>query len=313
MKKKNAIFEDVLNTVTKCFIVLVIAVVLFICFSGVKFVKSGEVAIVLRFGKLVGETYEEQVHQPGILFAFPYIIDEVIIVPTETVMERTVNTHYTESYMTTLRNNGYVITGDNNIAVMQVSVKYTVTDPVAYALNVSNVEKLIDASVSNAMLERAASTDFDDILTTGKEEYSTDVKHSAQKNLNKSGAGITISTIELTTVAPPVEVKNVYEQVNTASIEAEKSIKEANQYRDNLLIKANATANSYVSEAESQKAQAISAANADLSTFWGMLDEYTVNPELVETRVYSEKLSAIMSKIGKVYVVKDGDNTIVID
>lgn len=313
MKKKNAIFEDVLNTVTKCFIVLVIAVVLFICFSGIKFVKSGEVAIVLRFGKLVGDTYEEQVHKPGILFAFPYIIDEVIVVPTETVMERTVNTHYTESYMTTLRNNGYVITGDNNIAVMQVSVKYTVTDPVAYALNINNVEKLIDASVSNAMLERAASTDFDDILTTGKEEYSTDVKHTAQKNLNKTGAGITISTVELTTVAPPEEVRAVYEQVNTASIDAEKRIKEANQYRENLLIKANATANVYVAEAETQKSQAISSANADLSTFWGIVDEYTAHPELVETRIYSEKLSAIMAKIGKVYVVKDGDNTIVIN
>ena len=313
MKKRNAVFEDVLGTVTKCFIVLVIAVVLFICLSGIKFVKSGEVAIVLRFGKLVGDTEEEQIHQPGILVAFPYIIDEVIIVPTETVMERTVNTHYTESYMTTLRNNGYVITGDNNIAVMQVSVKYTITDPVAYALKVNNIEKLIDASVSNAMLERAARTDFDDILTSGKEEYSNDVKREAQRSLNRSEAGITISTVELTTVAPPEEVRTVYEQVNTASIQAEKNIQEANQYKENLLIKARAAANATVSEAQSAKSQAISSANADLSEFRGMLDEYEAHPDLIKTRVYSEKVSAIISKIGKVYVVKDGDNTIVIN
>ena len=64
MKKKNAVFEDVLSTVTKYFIVLVVVVVLFICFSGVRFVKSGEVAIVLRFGKLVGDTRDEQIHEP---------------------------------------------------------------------------------------------------------------------------------------------------------------------------------------------------------------------------------------------------------
>lgn len=313
MKKRNAVFEDVLSTVTRYFIVLVIVVVLFICFSGVRFVKSGEVAIVLRFGKLVGETRDEQIHEPGILFAFPYIIDEVVTVPTETVMERTVETHYTQGNMTTLRNNGYVITGDSNIALMKVSVKYTVSDPVAYALNVNSIEKIIDASVSNAMLEQAACTNFDDILTTGKEDYSNAVKHIAQVNLNKYEAGITLSTVELTTVSAPEEVRSIYEQVNTASVDAEKMLKEANQYRDNLLIKARAEANSTVSAASSEKSQAVSSANADLASFWGMLEEYEANPEVVRTRVQSEKISAILSKIGKIYVVKDGDNTIVIN
>jgi membrane protease subunit HflK len=312
MKKKNAVFEDVIKSVSRYFVILVIAVVILICCSGIRFVKSGEVALVLRFGKLVGDTYEEQVHKPGILFAFPYIIDEVVVVPTETVMERTVKTHYTNGYMTTLRNNGYVITGDSNIAVMQVSVKYKITDPVAYALNVNNIEKIIDASVSNAMLERAACTDFDDIMTTGKEKYSSEVKNLAQKNLNKNGAGITISTVELTTVSAPEEVRSIYEQVNTASVDAEKKIKEANQYRDNTLIKAKAEANATVSDANSLYAQSVSNANADLASFWGMLEEFEANPEVVKTRVHSEKTSAILSKIGKIYVVKDGDNTIVI-
>jgi membrane protease subunit HflK len=214
--------------------------------------------------------------------------------------------------MTTLRNNGYVITGDSNIAMMQVSVKYTITDPVAYALNVNNVENIIDASVSNAMLERADCTDFDDIMTTGKEKYSNEVKHIAQKNLNKNGAGITISTVELTTVSAPEEVRSIYEQVNTASVDAEKKIKEANQYRDNTLIKAKAEANATVSDANSLYAQSVSNANADLASFWGMIEEFEANPEVVKTRVHSEKTSAILSKIGKIYVVKDGDNTIVI-
>ena len=312
MKKKNAVFEDVIKSVSRYFVILVIAVVIFICCSGIRFVKSGEFALVMRFGKLVGDTYEEQVHKPGILFAFPYIIDEVVVVPTETVMERTVKTHYTNGYMTTLRNNGYVITGDSNIAVMQVSVKYKITDPVAYALNVNNIENIIDASVSNAMLERAACTDFDDIMTTGKEKYSSEVKNLAQKNLNKNGAGITISTVELTTVSAPEEVRSIYEQVNTASVDAEKKIKEANQYRDNTLIKAKAEANATVSDANSLYAQSVSNANADLASFWGMIEEFEANPEVVKTRVHSEKTSAILSKIGKIYVVKDGDNTIVI-
>ena len=89
-KKKNSLFADILQTVTRYFLVLVAAVVMMICLSGIRVVKSGEVAMILRFGKLVGNTYEEQVHEPGLLFAFPYIIDEVITVPTGNVMEQVV-------------------------------------------------------------------------------------------------------------------------------------------------------------------------------------------------------------------------------
>ena len=74
MQKSN-LFADILTTVTKYLKVLVVIVVAGIFMSGIRVVKSGEVALVLRFGKLVGNTYEEQVHEPGLLLAFPYIID----------------------------------------------------------------------------------------------------------------------------------------------------------------------------------------------------------------------------------------------
>lgn len=91
--KKKSLVSDILNTLTKCFIVLVIVLVLIIAFSGVKIVKSGNVALVFRFGKLVGNTYEEQIHEPGLLVAFPSIIDKVVLVPTGNVIEQTVTTH----------------------------------------------------------------------------------------------------------------------------------------------------------------------------------------------------------------------------
>ena len=97
--KKKSLLADILNSLTKCFVVLVIVILLVIVFSGVRSVKSGNVALIFRFGELVGDTYEEQVHEPGLLFAFPYIIDEVVIVPVakayttvETITEDKVST-----------------------------------------------------------------------------------------------------------------------------------------------------------------------------------------------------------------------------
>ena len=315
MKKKNAVFEDIITTVSRYFVVLVVIVIVCIALSGIKFVKSGEVAMVLRFGKLVGDTPEEQVHQPGILFAFPYIIDEVVTVQTGGVMERTVTTHYTEGSIATL-NNGYLVTGDNNIALMKVSVKYTISDPVSYALHVKDVENIIDACVSNAMLERAACTDFDTILTSGKEKYSLQVKNVAQESLDNNSVGVTISAVELTTVAPPDEVKADYEGVNQASIDRETKIKEANQYRDKVVIEAGATKEKLVSEAEVLYSQKTAAAKSDLTEFYGLLEDYEdsyASQALVRTRIKNEKIAKAIGKIDRVITVKDGQSHIIIN
>lgn len=310
--KKKSLLADILNSLTKCFVVLVIVILLVIVFSGVRSVKSGNVALIFRFGELVGDTYEEQVHEPGLLFAFPYIIDEVVIVPTGSVMEQKITTHYTSGNMTTMRNNGYVITGDQNIAVISASVKYVISDPVAYTLNVSDVSSLINAFVSSAMVEEAARISVDELLTSGKDAFATSVMKLAQSKMSAIDAGIMISVVELTNVSMPNEVKATYDNVNAAVVQAATQIEQAQTYRENLLPSAEATKASMISNANSLKATSISVANTDLAEFWGVVEEYRQNPELVKTRIYNAKVTSAISKIGKIYMVRDDGSKIVI-
>ncbi len=312
-KKKNSLFADILGTVTKYFVVFVIVAAAFICFSGLRVVKSGEVGVILRFGKIVGNTYEEQVHEPGLMFAFPYIIDEVIMIPTESVMEIKVKTHYTDGMMTTMRNNGYVITGDHNIATVSATVKYVVSDPVAYALSIKDVKSVINAFVSNAMVEEASCISVDELLTSGKDRYREQVLSRAQAKLNSVEAGVTISTIELTNVSMPYEVRDIYDMVNSANVNYSTQIEQAKQYREGLIPSAESRANALVKEAESFYYSSVAAANASLAEFWGLIDEYKINPEVVMTRVYSAKVSEAIAKIGKVRVVQDGETKIFIN
>ena len=89
--KKPSLFAEILGSVTKYFLILVTVVLILIAFSGVRIIDTGNVAVILRFGKLVGDSYDEQVHEAGLLLAFPYIIDEVITVPTGSVIEQNEN------------------------------------------------------------------------------------------------------------------------------------------------------------------------------------------------------------------------------
>ncbi len=311
-EKKPSLFAEILGAVTKYFLIAVGAVVVLIALSGVRVIESGNVAIVLRFGKLVGNSYEEQVHEPGLLFAFPYIIDEVVTVPTGSVIEQTVSTHYTSGEMTTLRQNGYVVTADQNIAVVRASVKYMITDPVAYALRVADIPSLIDATVSTAMVSTAAGVSVDDLLTSGKDDFARSVLVSAQAKLSAAGAGITLGTIELTDVGMPTEVRDTYDEVNSATVRASTMLEEAKKYRETLLPQAEATAAKLKNDASSAYSSAVAKANNELSEFRGVLDEYTQNPELVKIRLYNSKLSEAVRRIGKVRVVGDGETKIFI-
>lgn len=309
-KAKRSLFSDILGSVTKYFVILVVIVLLVIAFSGLRVVKSGEVAVVLRFGKLVGNTYEEQVHQPGLLLAFPYIIDEVVIVPTGNVIEQKVTTHYTNGEMTTLHNNGYVITGDQNIAMISASVKYMISDPVSYALNVKDASELINAFVSSAMVNSAAATGVDDLLTSGKDEFAKAVLAEAQTKLSAVGAGITVGAVELTSVSMPNEVKEVYDMVNSATVQASTLLEQARQYEAKVIPEAEADAAKLISDAKQKYSESVSAANLDLTEFYGTVKEYEENPDAVKTRIYTEKVTAAIGKIGKIRVVKDGNTKI---
>lgn len=312
MKKKKTVFADVLQTVTKYFLILVVVVMLGIFCSGIRIVKSGNVALVLRFGKLVGQTYEEQVREPGLLLAFPYIIDEVVMVPTGSVVEQSVTTYYTAQGEAKTREGAYVVTGNQNVAVLSASVKYSITNPVEYALHVKDIQSVINACVSNAMLSEAAGCDVDTLLTSGKDAFASNALRRASQKLEQAGVGVTLSTLELTQVGMPPELREVYDKVNSAAVEAQTTIEGAYQYRERLLPYAESTATTTIADANSAKSAAVAEANTTLTEFWGVLEEFQTNPEVVKTRIYAAKLNEILGKIGKVRVVQDGETKIIL-
>lgn len=306
---KRAFLEDVLKTVSRIFIAVIIAVLIGVAFSGIRIVKSGEVAMVLRFGKLVGDTPEEQIHQPGLLFCFPSFIDEVVTVSTESVMQQDVYTYYNDE---SWRNGTYMITGDNNIVLINAVVKYKISDPVAYALKINEIESIVDSTIRNVMIETSAYTDVDTILTSGKKEFQEIIFANAQEKLDLLETGIAIQTLELTNITMPREVKYIYDQVNAATIEASTLMEEAQLYWNTVVPSAESYAQNLLASANGSYSSAVATAKGDLTEFWGVLEEYERTPELVRIRIYSEKMSKALDAIGSIRVVQQDDSVIII-
>ena len=142
--------------------------------SGVTSVKPGEVALVLRFGKLVGDTPAEQVHRPGLLFALPQPIDEVVRVDVEVVRTLAVRElTYTLDGRESIRSfsvrdtidpelHGYVLTGDRNVLQADFVVRYRVADPIAWTLGHDRPEDLMRDAVMSAIVQGAGERAVDD-------------------------------------------------------------------------------------------------------------------------------------------------------
>ncbi len=308
-ENRSNFVSDLLTTSVKYFKWIVLAIVLVILFSGLRTVKEGEVAVILRFGKLAGETREEQIHEPGLLFSFPYVIDEVVTVPTGKVFEITVDTHYTEGEMgPDVEANGYCITGDHNVVLLSTSLKYTITDPVAYALYTNDVDTTVRGVVSGATTSYVASVKIDSLLTDGKDEFADAVMQTSQEILDRLGCGVTISGLEVVSVAPPSEVKLMFDNVNTATVRQETLKAEAEQYRETVLSSAKSQVDSKISAARVNQNNSVSEAQQILSEFYGLLQEYETQPDVVILRVYYEKLAELYKKVGKVVYVDDAEN-----
>ena len=210
---------------------------------------------------------------------------------------------------------GYVITGDQNIAVISASVKYNITDAVSYALHVKDADRIINAAVSGAMVKSAAHRAVDGILTSEKEAYATEVRAMAQQTLDEIGTGITLSNLELTKVSMPEEVRETYENVNAATVQAATLAEKALQYRDSLMPYAESMRTSLISNAYSKQSTAIAEAEQYLAEFRGVLEEYEANPdslEAIKTRIYTQKMMEMLARIKKVYLVPDDESHIII-
>ena len=310
MKKKSIeVFEVFLTSAIKYFKWFVAAAVVVILLTGVYKVDAGEVAVVLRFGALTGSTAESQIKKPGLHFALPNFIDEVIKIPVEKVQELSVATLNSagDTIDGNVRKKGYVITGDNNILLLKMAVKYKVSDPVAYALHISDAESMLTGVITGEMSTLASKTGVDEMLTSEKNTICARTMQNAQEVVDRLGLGVSITNIELTGIAPPPEAVEAFDSATTASVRKQTLIQQANDYRESALPKAESDAQKLIDDAKANQSSAVAKATSIAQEFNGLYGQFAANPDVVKNGVFRSRLAALIAKSGKTVVIPDGE------
>ena len=256
-------------------------------------VGPDEEGVIRRFGKWV------RTEPSGLHFKFPYPIEKVDLPKVTQVQEISVGRILKEAKM---------LTGDENILLVEVRVQYKIKDAAQYLFNVRNVEETIKDATESALRQTIGSHPIDAPLTEKKAEIMDEIQIALQQMLDHYECGIDVRQVQLQDVNPPQEVDFAFKDVQSAKEEKEQLINEALGYQNDIIPKARGGAEKLIREAEAYREERIKRAEGDASKFRSVLAEYRKAKNVTEKRLYLETMEQILPGIEKVILDEKAGN-----
>jgi len=303
-------------------IVKVVMLLMVAAFFGSGFFQVGpsEKAVILRFGKPVGEG-KGALLGPGLHWSFPYPIDEVRKIPITEIQKVTSTTGW---YFTTPEQelsgeelpagqslnpaiDGYAITADRNIVHTRATLNYHIEDPIAYIFNFASASNSIQNALNNALLFTAAKFNVDDILTRDVAGFQDAVLARVGDLTEQAHLGIVIDNCQVQSVAPR-QLQDVFARVTEARQNQSRQINDANAYRDKTLLNAAAQASAITTQAAAASANYVKAIQADAKAFTDVLPAFEANQNLFAQQKVAETMALVLTNVqDKIFLPERAD------
>lgn len=269
------------------FIVLVVLAALFWAGMGFYTVDQQERGIVLRLGK-----YHDTV-QPGLQWN-PPLIDEVVKVNTTRIR--------------TYDHRSLMLTADENIVDVDMTVQYVVSDPVKFTLEVRDPSDSLAQSSESALRHVVGTSEMHSILTEGRDTLALQVQERLQRYMENYSTGLTISKVNIKNAQAPRQVQDAFDDVIKAREDEQRAKNEAEAYANGIVPEARGRAQRMIEEASAYREEVVAKATGEASRFKALLAEYQKAPEVTRERLYIDAVKEVLSSTGKVLVDVEGGN-----
>ena len=263
--------------------------------SGFYQVQPSEQGVVLRFGKYNDTT------TAGLHYHLPYPIEEVIKV--NVTQERSIN-------LGTAAGNGYntfteshMLTGDENIVDINLTVVWKIKDAKDYLFNVRNPDETVQVAAQSVLREIVGQSEMQPIITGDRGKVEDDTKEELQRVLDEFGAGVQIVRVKLQKADPPREVVDAFNEVQRAKADMERYKNEAEAYRNEVLPKAKGKAAQITQDAEAYKASVVNKAQGEAGRFASVYEAYKQGKTVTVKKMYLDTMEKVLQN----------SNTIVLD
>ncbi len=267
--------------------IALIAWLTFDCFYAIDEQQRG---VVLRFGEHVA------VLPPGLSLRFPRPIEKVIKVNV--------------GQLRSISHRASMLTQDENIVDVEVAVQWKIKDPAAFLFNLYAPAATLRQVTESAVREVIGKSKLDFVLTEGRSEIAQRQEVLIQEIMDLYQSGIVIAKVEMQSAKPPEEVKAAFDDAIKAREDEQKSVNQAEAYKNDIIPKARGGAARLREEASGYKARVIAKAEGEASRFEQLLAEYQRAPEVTRQRLYIDAMEAVLSSSSKVLIDSDSGNSL---
>ena len=270
-------------------IVAVIAVAVW-GLMGLTQIGEQERAVVLRLGEY------NRIAQPG-LFWYPRGIDTISRVNITQVR----SAQFRET----------MLTQDENIVDVSMSVQYVIDDPKNFVLEVRDPERSLQHAAQSALRHVVGDSSMGLVLTEGRAAIAVQVRERLQQYLVNYTTGINVQKVNIDDASPPSQVQEAFDDVIKAREDEERVKNEAESYANGIVPEARGRAQRIKEEAEAYRQQVIAKATGEAQRFDQLLAEYEKAPGVTRERLYIDALESVLSNTSKVMVDVEGGNNMI--
>ena len=259
--------------------------------SGFYTIKEAERGVTLRFGEF------HSIVQPGLNWK-PTFVDKVIPVNVEQVRE--------------LKTQGAMLTKDENMVKVEMTVQYRVQNPEKYLFSVSNADNSLGQATDSALRYVIGHMTMNDVLTTGRAVVREDTWKALNDIIKPYDMGLEVIDVNFQSARPPEEVKDAFDDAIKAQEDEQRYIREAEAYAREKEPIARGDAQRIIEEATAYKDRVVLDAQGEVERLQRLLPEFKAAPDLLKERLYIQTMEKVMANTPKVMLDSNNGNNLTV-
>lgn len=247
-----------------------------------------ERGVVFRLGAV-----QEQVAMPGLRWR-PRGIDEVTPVNVTRV--------FSEGH------SALMLTEDQNIVDVSLTVQYVVANPIDYAVNVRQPQVSLQQATESALRHVVGGSTMDDVIGEGREVMAGGVQERLQSYLDSYGSGMSVRSVNLDRGAPPAQVESAFDDVQRAREDEVRFVNEANAYAEQIIPESRGDAQRIIEQAQAYRDQVVARSEGESDRFTRLLVEYQAASVVTRNRLYIDAIESVLENSTKIFMDVEGGN-----
>ncbi|MFT6102379.1 MAG: membrane protease subunit HflK [Candidatus Endobugula sp.] len=203
---------------------------------------------------------------------------------------------------------GLMLTQDESIVEVPVTIQYNIAEIKSFVLNVNDPVVSLQHAADSALRHVVGSTELNQVLSEGRGKIASEMRQRLQDYLKSYGTGINIVGVNLQEGKPPAAVKDAFDDVVKAKEDQERLKNQAQSYANGIVPEARGLAQRTIEEANAYRDQVIARADGESDRFNQLLVAYNQAPKVTRERLYIDAIESVMANSSKVLVDVEGGN-----